>query len=109
MQLKFHSRVPAGGTRQSDNVYHVGNKGTNYESCVNEFSPGQSIRSTGISSNTTEDIYTGTSQATPLVSGAAAIYWNRNRKAGLQLKDSVIYVLWHCLQEDEHQTVPCVH
>jgi len=100
MQLQFHSRVPAaspvaltvGGTRQGDNVYHVGNQGTNYGSCINVFAPGQGIRSAGISSRTAEAIYSGTSQATPLVSEAAAIYWNNNIGAGLQqLKHSIIY------------------
>jgi len=96
----FHSQVPAaspvaltvGGTRQGDNVYHVGNDGTNYGSCVDIFAPGQSIRSAGISSRTAVDTYHGTSQATPLVSGAAAIYWNNNRGATpQQLKNDIIF------------------
>jgi len=84
--------LTVGGTRQGDNLYHIGNRGSNYGRCVNVFAPGQSIRSAGTSSNTAEAIYDGTSQATPIVSGAAAIYWNLNRGAGLQqLKNSVIY------------------
>jgi len=98
--ITFCSQSPAaspfaltvGGTRQGDNLYHIGNEGTNYGSCVDIFAPGQNISSAGFSSRTAVATFHGTSQATPLVSGAAAIYWNNNRGAELQqLKHSVIY------------------
>ena len=96
----FHSQTPAssplaltvGGTREGDNLYYITpNSGTNFGRCVDIFAPGQSIRSAGFSSRTDTDTFSGTSQATPLVSGAAAIYWNRNRNAGpRRLKNLII-------------------
>ncbi|XP_065908043.1 extracellular serine proteinase-like isoform X2 [Dysidea avara] len=52
---------------------------------------GQDIRSAGYSSRTAVAISSGTSQATPLVSGVAAVYWNEDRWATpQQIKDSII-------------------
>ena len=56
------------------------------------FAPGQNIRSAGFSSRTAVATFHGTSQATPLVSGAAAIYWNNNRGATpQQLKFDIFF------------------
>ena len=98
--LLLHSRSPAssplaltvGGTRRGDNLYNTPNDGgTNFGRCVNIFAPGQNIRSAGFSSRTAVATFSGTSFATPLVSGAAAIYWNRNRNAGpRQLRNIII-------------------
>ncbi|XP_065908158.1 extracellular serine proteinase-like [Dysidea avara] len=83
--------LTVGGTRQGDNLYNTPNGGTNYGSCVDIFAPGQNIRSAGHSSRTAVAIYSGTSQATPLVSGVAAIYWNEDRWATpQQIKDDII-------------------
>ncbi|XP_065906912.1 extracellular serine proteinase-like isoform X2 [Dysidea avara] len=82
-----------GGTRQGDKLYNnrPNGGGTNYGKCVDIFAPGQNIRSAGISSRTAVVKSSGTSMATPLVSGVAAIYWNRNRRAGpRQLKNVII-------------------
>jgi len=68
--------LTVGGTQQNDNLYLRLFDGTNYGKCVDIFAPGQDIMSAGIRSNDAVDTYSGTSQATPLVSGAAAIYWN---------------------------------
>ena len=97
---QFHSQTPAaspdaitvGGTRRGDKLYKTGDKtGTNYGKCVDVFAPGQDIRSAGCTSRTAVVTFSGTSMATPLVSGAAAIYWNRNKEAGPQeLKRTII-------------------
>ena len=65
--------------------------GTNYGKCVDIFAPGQDIQSAGIRSNDAVATMSGTSQATPIVSGAAAVYWNMNRTAApLEIKDMII-------------------
>ena len=64
--------------------------GTNYGRCVDVFAPGQDILSAGIRSNNAVEIMSGTSQAAPIVSGAAAIYWNMNKTATpLEIKDTI--------------------
>jgi Subtilase family/Peptidase inhibitor I9 len=47
---------------------------SNYGSCLKLFAPGFNILSTGNASDTATSSYTGTSQATPFVAGAAALY-----------------------------------
>ena len=72
----FTNVLTVGGTRRTDELYNTFIYGSNYGSCVNIFAPAQRVQSayyTGPNSYATLD---GTSQATPLVSGAAAVYWN---------------------------------
>ena len=55
------------------------------------FAPGQDVRSASFTSPTSFATHSGTSVATPLVSGAAAIYWNYYSNAGAeQLKKIMI-------------------
>jgi len=82
--------VTVGGTQQNDDLYLRLLDGTNYGKCVDIFAPGQDVTSAGIRSRDAIDTYSGTSQATPLVSGAAAIYWNIKRDASpLDIKDTL--------------------
>ena len=65
--------------------------GTNYGRCVDIFAPGQDIISAGLSSRDAVATFSGTSQAAPLVSGAATIYWSVNKTAiPLEVKDAII-------------------
>ena len=65
--------------------------GTNYGSCVDIFAPGEDITSAGLSRPDAVATFSGTSQATPLVSGAAAIYWSINSDATAQdIRDGLI-------------------
>ena len=88
--------LTVGGIRQGDKLYNDGYDGTNYVGtnygrCVDIFAPGQNIRSAGFYSRTAVDIFSGTSLAAPLVSGAAAIYWNHYRWAGpRQIKNVIV-------------------
>jgi len=83
--------LTVGGTRRNDDLYLRLFDGTNYGKCVDIFAPGQDIRSAGLSTPNAEATFSGTSQATPLVSGAAAIYWNINKMATpLEIKDAII-------------------
>ena len=83
--------LTVGGTERRDNLYLGLFDGTNYGKCVDIFAPGQDIQSAGIRSNDAVATMSGTSQATPIVSGAAAVYWNMNRTAApLEIKDMII-------------------
>ena len=82
--------LTVGGTRQNDDLYLRLFDGTNYGKCVDIFAPGQEILSAGISHGDAAETLSGTSQATPLVSGVAAVYWNIKRNAtALQIKDMI--------------------
>ena len=79
--------LTVGGIRQGDKLLNnrydgTSYVGTNYGGCVDIFAPGQNIKSAGFSSHTAVVTHSGTSMASPLVSGAAAIYWNHYRWAG---------------------------
>ena len=83
--------ITVGGTQRSDDLYLRLFDGTNYGKCVDIFAPGQDIRSAGLSRRDAVATYSGTSQATPLVSGVAAIYWSANFEATpLEIKDVVL-------------------
>ena len=73
--------LTVGGTQRNDNLYLRLFDGTNYGKCVDIFAPGQDVVSAGIRSRDAVSTLSGTSQATPIVSGAAAIYWNINKNA----------------------------
>ena len=82
--------VTVGGTQRNDDLYLRLFDGTNYGRCVDVFAPGQDVRSAGIRSNDAVETLSGTSQATPIVSGAAAVYWNMNKTATpLDIKDTI--------------------
>ena len=88
--------LTVGGTEQRDDLYLGFFYRTNYGRCVDIFAPGQDIQSAGIRSNDAVATRSGTSQATPIVSGAAAIYWNINRFATpLEIKDMIISTCTH--------------
>jgi subtilisin family serine protease len=63
-----------GATDRYDKAWHK----TNYGPCVNIFAPGDSINSASHESDDGYTVYSGTSIATPLVSGAAALILNTN-------------------------------
>lgn len=54
---------------------------SNFGSCVDIFAPGNSITSLGIASDTATAVKTGTSMASPMVAGAAALYLESNPSA----------------------------
>ena len=88
--------LTVGGTQQNDDLYLGLFDGTNYGRCVDIFAPGQDIQSAGIRSNNAVATMSGTSQATPIVSGAAAVYWNMNRTATpLEIKDMITSTCTH--------------
>ena len=83
--------LTVGGTEQRDGLFLGLFDSTNYGRCVDIFAPGQDIQSAGIGSNDAVATMSGTSQATPIVSGAAAVYWNMKRTATpLEIKDVII-------------------
>ena len=88
--------LTVGGSERSDDVYLTFFDGTNYGRCVDIFAPGQDVQSAGISSNDAVNTMSGTSQATPIVSGAAAVYWNMDKTATpLDIKDTITSTCTH--------------
>ena len=82
--------LTVGGTQRNDDLYLRLFDGTNYGKCVDIFAPGQDIVSAGIRGRDAVETMSGTSQATPIVSGAAAIHWSINRDANpLDIKDII--------------------
>jgi subtilisin family serine protease len=58
----------------TDTLHSAQPEPSNYGSCLKLFAPGVNILSTGNASDTATSVYIGTSQATPFVSGVAALY-----------------------------------
>ena len=67
--------VTVGGTAKDDHLYWRSLDGTNFGRCVDIFAPGADVTSASSSSCNGEAVMSGTSMATPIVSGAAAIIW----------------------------------
>ena len=83
--------LTVGGSQQHDELYLRLFDGTNYGSCVDIFAPGEDITSAGLSRPDAVATFSGTSQATPIVSGAAAVYWSINSDATPQdIRDDLI-------------------
>ena len=72
------ARVPqaitVGNIDPSNDTRYTGSEPSNYGPCVKLFAPGVLILSTGNSSDTATSTYTGASQASPHVAGAAALF-----------------------------------
>ena len=64
--------ITVGGTRQGDGLYLQGS-GTNFGGCVNIFAPGERVLGAEWTCKNCTKYLSGTSMATPLVSGLAAI------------------------------------
>jgi len=66
-----------GATTISASTYDTRATFSNYGSCLTVFAPGQNILSDWIGSNTATYTASGTSMASPLVAGAAALLWSQ--------------------------------
>ena len=79
--------ITVGGTATGDNIYYYSNGGT----CVDVFAPGSNVRAADYRCNTCSVSYSGTSMATPLVSGAVAIYLQKEPNfTPSQIKQKII-------------------
>ena len=68
--------ITVGGTRLGDGLYLL-SPGTNFGRCVDIFAPGERILAANFRCNMCSKVLSGTSMATPLVSGLAAIKLSR--------------------------------
>jgi subtilisin family serine protease len=75
------SRVAAALTVGSTTASDARSSFSNYGSCVDVFAPGSSILSSWYTSDTATNTISGTSMATPHVTGAAALYLQTNPSA----------------------------
>jgi len=68
--------ITVGGTRQGDGLYLLG-VGSNFGVCVDVFAPGERINAASWRCRNCSVVFSGTSMATPLVSGLVAIKLSR--------------------------------
>ena len=68
--------ITVAGTRQGDGLYLLG-VGSNFGACVDVFAPGERINAASWRCRNCSVVYSGTSMATPLVSGLVAIKLSR--------------------------------
>ena len=63
---------------------------SNYGSCLDVFAPGSSITSSWIGSNSATNTISGTSMATPHVTGVAALYLQGHSGTPQQVRDAIV-------------------
>ena len=86
-----NSAVTVGGTAYDDKLYWGSLSGTNFGRCVDIFAPGSDITSASYLSCNGESVLSGTSMATPIVSGTAAIIWSDDMSlTQAQIKEKLI-------------------
>ena len=78
--------ITVGATTSSDARASYSNKG----SCLDLFAPGSSITSAWNSSNTATNTISGTSMATPHVTGVAALYLQGHNATPLQVRNALV-------------------
>ena len=79
--------ITVGGTAKGDSLYYYTNGG----SCVDVFAPGSAVTAASYKCNTCSVTYSGTSMATPIVSGSVAIHLQKNPKlTPSQVKEKII-------------------
>lgn len=78
--------ITVGATTSTDARASYSNKG----SCLDLFAPGSSITSAWITSNTATNTISGTSMATPHVTGVAALYLQGHTATPLQVRNAIV-------------------
>src|SRR6185369_8204832 len=78
--------ITVGATTSTDARASYSNKG----SCLDLFAPGSSITSAWYTSNTATNTISGTSMATPHVTGVAALYLQGHSATPLQVRNAIV-------------------
>ena len=78
--------ITVGATTSTDARASYSNKG----SCLDLFAPGSSITSAWITSNSATNTISGTSMATPHVTGVAALYLEGHNATPQQVRDAIV-------------------